>query len=159
KRPLWGGSAVRGRLQSVREAALRQFDLEFVLALRLRVAQRGLGGLAETCRTRGLPGERRFRLVGSPRFGTDPTKCDTHITDVSACKTHDDGGRGKSEFVRGSIAQLQIDMPASFLWWGQRDVCDEVARFKHSLAMRCVAGQEMKIADGNRPRAARPLHM
>src|SRR5271166_1087243 len=62
------GSAVRHRMQSVHKTALRQFNLEFVFALRFGIAQCSFGSLVEICGIRGLAGERRFRFGRAPWF-------------------------------------------------------------------------------------------
>src|SRR5689334_10692353 len=62
------GSACRGRAKSVSQTTLRQFDLEAVLALRLRALQRSFGSESEgrvVCR---LPGKRGFGFRRAPRF-------------------------------------------------------------------------------------------
>src|SRR5579871_2403128 len=62
------GSAVRRRLQGVRQAPLRQLDLEFVFALRFGVAQRGFGSLSTVICLRRFAHKRRFRLGRAPRL-------------------------------------------------------------------------------------------
>jgi hypothetical protein len=38
-------------------------------------------------------------------------------------------------------------------------VCDEVAWFEHGFAIRCAAGQKMKVTNGDRARTVRSLHV
>src|ERR1700747_47260 len=64
-------STGRDRVQCVRQAAFGEFDLEFVLALRLRAPQRGFGSLAEGTVGCGFAGQCSFGFGGAPRCRFD----------------------------------------------------------------------------------------
>src|SRR2546422_554488 len=152
-------SACEGRLQSVRKAAPGQIDLECVLALWPGIAQGRVRRLSEVRSVCGLTGERGFGLVGSPRFGADATEgnaCPGHV--LASDRDHDRGG-GEGEFVRRPVAQFEIDLLAARDGRGKRDVRDKVARLKHGFAVRRIAGQEMKVSDGDCARVFRPLYV
>src|SRR5436309_776471 len=152
-------SACERRLQGVRKAAPGQIDLECVLALWLGVAQGRLRRLSEVRSVCGLTGERGFGLVGSPGFGADATEGDACPGHVLAGDRDHDRGRGQGELVSRPVAQFQIHLLAARDGHGKREVRDKVARLKHRFAVRRVAGQEMKVSDGDCARAFRPQYV
>ena len=107
----------------------------------------------------GLADERGFGLGRSPGFGAHAAQRDARPRHVSAGDRDHDRRRRQGEFVRRPVAQLQIDLLASGDGRRKRDVRDQVARLEHRFALRRVAGQKMKVADRDRARALRSLHV
>ena len=107
----------------------------------------------------GLADERGLGLGGSPRLGAHAAQRDARPSHVPAGDRDHDRGRRQGELVRRPVAQLQINLLAPGDGRRQRHVRDEVARLEHRFAVRRVAGQKMKVADGDRARALRSLHV
>src|ERR1700723_606101 len=97
-------SARRGHLQSVGEAALGQFDLEFILALRFGVAHGCLCGVAKIGCVGRLAGESGFGLVRSPGVGRHAAECDAHVGHVYIRDRDHDSRRSQGEFVGRPVA-------------------------------------------------------
>ena len=106
-----------------------------------------------------LADERGFGLGRSPWLGPDAAQRDPCSSHFPARDRDHDGRRCQSELVGRAVAQLQIDLPASRDGRWECDVRDEVAWFEHGFAIRCAAGQKMKVTDGDRTRTPRSLHM
>jgi len=143
----------------VRDAALGQLDLEAVVGLRARVAERGLGGAAEGRLRRRLIEQRLLGLEGAPGLGADAAERDADVGELAAADLGDDGRRGQGELVRGAIAQLEVMLPAGGAGRGQGDVRDQVARLEDGLTLRRVAGHEKEVADRDGPLALGALHV
>ena len=60
---------------------------------------------------------------------------------------------GERELVGGAVAQLQIERACCPARRRKRDVRDQVAGLEHRLALRRVAGQEVKVVDRNAARS------
>src|SRR6185295_14881013 len=115
------------------QTALCQFDLEAVLSLRLRAAQRRLRRLTKDrfgcCFTTQLC----LGFMRSPRFCSHAAKGDAGTRDSAAGDSEYNCGRRQREFVRGAITKLQIVLLTSDDRWWQRDVCDQIARLQNSF--------------------------
>ena len=90
--------------------------------------------------------EHGLGFLRAPRFGADATESDAGAGDVLARNVDYHCSRGQSELVRRAVAQFEINLLAA--GGGRRKcyMCDEVARFKHCLTMRRVAGQNSQLA-------------
>src|ERR1700720_2427299 len=86
-------------LQGVGEAALGQFDLELVLALRPGVAKGRLGGFSESRLVGRLPHQRCFGLGGAPGFGAHATERDACPRHIAPGDRHHQRCRGERELV------------------------------------------------------------
>src|ERR1700704_6863575 len=89
-------SARRGDLQSGREAALGQFDLKLVLALRFGVAHCRFPRLAKVGCVGRLTGESGFGLVRSPGFSPHAAQCDARMSHIFARDRDPHGRRRQS---------------------------------------------------------------
>src|SRR5882762_6941457 len=92
-------SAHRGDLQSVREAALGQFDLKLVLALRFGVAHSRFRRFAKVGCVSRLTNKHGFGLGGSPWFGAHAAEGNASPRHVPARDRDHDGRRRQREFV------------------------------------------------------------
>src|SRR5207249_9108751 len=101
-------SGCRRHLQGVHEAALGQLDFESVLALWLGVAHGRFRRFAKVGRVGRLTDERGFGLGGAPGFGAHTTERDACPSHVPARDRDHNRRRSQGEFVRCSVAQLQI---------------------------------------------------
>ena len=139
------------------DAALGQFNLEAVFALRLRAVQSRLGCLAECLLVDGFAMQRLLRLERAPGLGADASQGNADEDQLAAADLGHDGRRGEGKFVRGAVAQFEVDLLALGLGRGQSDKGDEVARLKHVFPLRRVAGDQEELADGNVALALRAL--
>ena len=90
--------------ESVGDAALGEFDLESVFALRLRAVQSRLCGLAECFLVHGFAMQRPLRLERAPGLGAYASQGDADKDQLAAADLGHDGRRGKGKFVRGAVA-------------------------------------------------------
>src|ERR1700677_2516345 len=97
-----GGLSCEG--ESVGDAALGEFDLKSVFALRLRTVQSRLCRLAECFLVRRFAMQRSFRLERAPGLGTYASQGNANKDQLAAAHLGHDGRRGKGKFVRGAVA-------------------------------------------------------
>ena len=138
-----------GQGERVGDAALSQWNLEGVLALRLRAVEGSLRCLQECLIVGGFAVEKLFCLQRTPGFRPDSSERYADENQLAAANLGHNGRGGESKFVGGAVAQFQVDLPAVGLGSGQGDKGDQLAWLKNILPLRGTAGSQEEFTDGN----------
>ena len=136
----------RSQRQRAHDDAPREFDLEGVVAGRLCLGERRLGGAAEGGGIRAARRPAPPRPRGPATAWRDAAKREPRLGDRAALDPQAGGGRDDREGVGGALAHLQIArMRRECRGVGRqahRD--DQLAGFEHAFALRRVAGQTVQ---------------
>jgi hypothetical protein len=116
-------------LQRMYQATFGQLNLETILALRLRVAQRCIRSFLENGLCRWLACEFSFSLSRPPGLRSHTAERDARTCDFSARRRQHDCSRGEREFIRSAIAQFNIERATARRWRRQCHMCNQIARF------------------------------
>src|SRR5690348_2141726 len=131
------------------EAAFGELYFERVVALRLCVAERGIGRGAEGGLVCGLSFERVLGFRRAPGTRADATERDARFANAAGLYLHNKGGGGERELIGGAVAELEVMRSRAGGERRKRDVCDEVAGLQHVFEIRRTGRQEVEGADGH----------
>src|SRR5690242_2496181 len=124
------------------EAAFGELYFECVVALRLCIAERGIGRGSKRCLVRGLSFKRALGFRRAPGTRADATEGDARFANAAALCLDNNGGGGEREFIGGAVAQLEIVRARAGGERRKGDVRDEIAGLEHVFEIRRTAREK-----------------